>query len=164
MKFMSVGSGSGDLGNAGGLYHAFLDKPEVGFKIDACEKGDAVKCLKKMDQCGMSGRPALAACCTPFAIGFPKSSQTDMAKSACEHAKKLSEQAKAQGTTAGGLIDAAAKQDRSKHVGQVVRFLRTKVGGYFCGGKGGCPRGVGVRVDCSVTSLKCGAGITCCNS
>ena len=149
-----------------GLYQKFLAKPEEGFVIDCCESSNtdyaADKCGKKLDQCGMVGRPALAACCTPMAIGT-KTAQTEVGKAACENAKSLSKKADAQKKTVGQIANKGAV-DRSSHVG-TVRFLRAKVGGYFCGGKGGCPRGVGLSVDCSVTGdLKCGKDITCCSN
>ena len=164
-----------------GLYQIFLAKPEEGFVIDCCESSNtdyaADKCGKKLDQCGMLGRPALTACCTPMAIGFPKTAQTDVAKAACKHAKSMSKDADAQKKTVGQIANKGAA-DRSSHVG-TVRFLRAKVGGYFCGGVGGCPRGVGLSVDCSVIGKDCGKtkptkdkdgvilvasqAITCCN-
>lgn len=160
-----------------GLYKLFLSKPE-GFSINSCETSgpalslhpiyrfgsSALKCSHKLDQCGMTGRPALVQCCTPFAIGTP-TAQTELAKSACEHAKRLSKKADEQETTVGEIVNKGAT-DRRSHLGQ-VRFLRAKdpASNYFCGGRGGCPRGVGLSVDCSVTGgLKCGEGITCCNS
>ena len=149
-----------------GLYQIFLAKRGVGFVIDCCESSNtdyaADKCGKKLDQCGMLGRPALTACCTPMAIGT-KTAQTDVAKAACKHAKSMSKKADAEKKTVGQIANKGAA-DRSSHVG-TVRFLRAKVGGYFCGGVGGCPRGVGARVDCSVTgSLNCGKDITCCSN
>jgi hypothetical protein len=171
MKFKATSTTLG-LDKSNGLYQAFLKKPEQGFTIQVCEDGNDEKCAKKLDQCGMAGRPPLAACCTPFAIGVGKdldAAKVEVAKAACAHAKDLSKKAEKANTSAGKMIDQEAKADRSGHVGKVVgqetRFLRVQAkGGYFCGGKGGCPRGVGLSVDCSVTNLKCGAGITCCNS